>query len=134
MRRTPATYRRMGRDVVCRGYELAPDSAQADMVKCEHRTPGLRRFLSIADGRPVAAGALFIDGSTVLLAGAATVPAHRRRGHQTNLISRRLEEARSAACSDVVVTVAPDSESYANLVRCGFAEVHARQLWELPPS
>lgn len=121
-------------DVVCRGYELTAGSTQVDMVKCEHRTPGLRRFLSIDDGRPVAAGALFIDGSTALLAGAATLRADRRHGHQTSLIRRRIEEARRAACSDVVVTAAPSSESHANLARLGFAEVHARQLWELPPS
>jgi GNAT superfamily N-acetyltransferase len=119
-------------DVVMGGYGIDPSSPLAVMTTAEHRTPELRRFLAIADGRPVAAGALFIHDATGYLAGAATLPAHRHLGYQTALIRRRLDAARRGACDHAVVTVAPGSPSHDNLQRLGFTTLQVRTLWELP--
>lgn len=116
-------------DVLLRGYEKALSSCAArDVFSREHGTPGLRRYLATVDGRPAAAAALFTSGSLSLFAGAATLPAFRRRGCQSALIHRRLSDA--AAASDLtVVTAAVGSASSANLRNHGFELTHLRTLW-----
>lgn len=117
-------------DVLVRGYVMASASGTARAVFArEHRTPGLRRYIATVDGRPAAAAALFIHDGLSLLVGAATLPAHRRRGCQSALIHRRLADAASA--SDLtVVTAAVGSASSANLERHGFEITHLRTLWQ----
>src|SRR6266545_4784623 len=54
------------------------------------------------------------------LTGAATAPAHRRRGIQTALLSARLADATAAGCDVAVVTTQPGSRSQQNVQRRGF--------------
>lgn len=111
-------------------YEL-PTGAVAlrRMFAREHATPGLRCYLAVIDGEPAAAGALYTDAGTGLFAGAATLPAFRRRGCQSALIARRLTDA--AADTDLVaVTAAAGTASHENLERHGFATAHHRTLWQ----
>lgn len=119
-------------DVIRDGYELAAGSAAMGLFTVEHRTSGLRRHVVVEAGEPVAAGALHIDSDRALgyLAGATTLTAHRRRGHQGSLIHSRLGVAARAGCTAAIVTAAPGSPSHANLARHGFTELHGRQLWE----
>lgn len=62
------------------------------------RRPGWRLYLGFADGRPAAAGALFVDGEVGWLGFGATVPALRRRGGQRAMLARRIEDARGLGC------------------------------------
>lgn len=113
-------------------YEL-PASATASrlMFAREHATAGLRCYLAMIDGVPAAAGALYLHAGTALFAGAATLPAFRRRGCQSALIARRLVDA--TADSDLVVTTASaGTASHNNLVRHGFTTTHRRMLWQPP--
>ena len=76
------------------------------------------------------------------MAGAATAPAHRRRGIQSALLSARLIDAAAAGCDVAVVTVQPGSRSQQNVQRQGFHLLYSpgrpgqallkRPLWSRP--
>jgi hypothetical protein len=121
-------------DTLFEGYGLGGDEQRVSrtMMAIEHRTPGLRRYLAYAGGRPATAGGLYIAGGQAYLAGAATVPDLRGRGGQGALIARRRRDA-AAAAGQVVVTTAFGSPSQANLERLGFGIVHTRALWRRLP-
>jgi len=54
------------------------------------------------------------------LCGAATLPAHRRRGVQSALLASRLHDAARQGCDIAVVTTQPGSKSQQNVQRQGF--------------
>jgi RNA polymerase sigma factor (sigma-70 family) len=63
------------------------------------------------------------------LTGAATIPAHRRRGVQTALLSARLADAAAAAGCDVAVIITqPGSKSQQNAQRQGFDLLYTRAV------
>jgi GNAT superfamily N-acetyltransferase len=62
------------------------------------------------------------------LTGAATAPAHRRRGVQTALLSARLADAAAAGCDIAVVTTQPGSKSQQNVQRRGFDLLYTRAV------
>jgi GNAT superfamily N-acetyltransferase len=69
-----------------------------------------------------------IDGALAQMAGAATLPAFRRRGLQTALTLHRLADARAAGCDLAAVTTAPGSKSQENAQRRGFELLYARAI------
>jgi ribosomal protein S18 acetylase RimI-like enzyme len=89
---------------------------------------GFRRYLACVNAVAVAAASMRIDGSLAQLAGAATLPAFRRRGLQTALTLHRLADAREAGCDLAVVTAAPGSKSQENSQRRGFELLYARAI------
>jgi len=66
------------------------------------------------------------------LTGAATAPAHRRRGVQTALLSARLADAAAAGCDVAVITTQPGSKSQQNAQRQGFDQLYARAVLVKP--
>jgi GNAT superfamily N-acetyltransferase len=62
------------------------------------------------------------------LTGAATAPAHRRRGVQTALLSARLADAADAGCDIAVLTTQPGSKSQQNAQRRGFDLLYTRAI------
>ena len=60
--------------------------------------------------------------------GAATAPAHRRRGVQTALLSARLADAAAAGCDVAVITTQPGSKSQQNAQRRGFDLLYTRAV------
>jgi GNAT superfamily N-acetyltransferase len=89
---------------------------------------GVLRYIALRDG-VVAGGASvrFADG-VAQLAGAATAPAHRRRGVQTALLAARLADAAGAGCDIAVVTTQPGSKSQQNVQRRGFDLLYTRAI------
>ena len=65
-------------------------------------------------------------------AGAATAPAHRRRGIQTALLSARLADAAAAGCDVAVITTQPGSKSQQNAQRRGFDLLYTRAVLVKP--
>jgi GNAT superfamily N-acetyltransferase len=96
----------------------------ADMVSAE----GLSRFEARRGGVSAGGASLRLGDGIALLCGAATLPAHRRRGVQTALLVERLRLAADAACDVAVVTTAPGSKSQENVERQGFALLYARAV------
>lgn len=91
--------------------------------------PGFDRYLAYLDGALAGAASMRIEGDIALLGGSATLPAARRQGVQTALITSRLIEARERGAELAVVTTAPDSRSQANMLRQGFSRAYARAIW-----
>ncbi|MCK6570181.1 GNAT family N-acetyltransferase [Myxococcota bacterium] len=90
--------------------------------------------------RVLAGGASLHVGSTergvggiVHLCGAATAPAHRRRGVQGALLERRLADAARRGFELAVVTTLPGSKSQENVQRRGFDLVYSRAVLRRAP-
>ena len=93
------------------------------------RVDGMRRYLVTRHGHPAGGGSLRLSSEGVAqLCGAATLPAHRRRGIQSLLLSRRLADAAAAGCDVAVVTTQPGSKSHENAHRRGFALLYVRSV------
>ncbi|MEC9372493.1 MAG: GNAT family N-acetyltransferase [Planctomycetota bacterium] len=87
---------------------------------------GMRRFLATREGAVAGGGSLRLGEGVAHLCGAATLPAHRRRGVQTALLAARLAFAREAGCELAVVTTLPGSKSHQNVRRHGFEVLYVR--------
>jgi GNAT superfamily N-acetyltransferase len=89
---------------------------------------GVVRYVALRDGI-IAGGASFrVAEGVAQLTGAATAPAHRRRGVQTALLSTRLADAAAAGCDVAVITTQPGSKSQQNAQRRGFDLLYTRAV------
>jgi len=91
-------------------------------------TPGVTLYLAWLDGTIAGGGSLRLFDGLAQLAGAATLPAHRRRGVQSALLRARLLDAASRGCDLAVVTTEPASKSQENVQRAGFTLLYARAI------
>jgi len=97
--------------------------AERDLVAA-----GVIRYVALRD-RVIAGGAgLRLAEGVAQLTGAATAPAHRRRGVQSALLSARLADAAAAGCDIAVVTTQPASKSQQNMQRQGFDLLYTRAV------
>jgi len=113
------------------------DTALAERIERAERdmaAAGVQRYTALRDG-VIAGGASFrLAEGVVQLTGAATVPAHRRRGVQTALLSARLVDAAVAGCDIAVVTTQPGSKSQQNAQRQGFDLLYTRAILVKQPA
>ena len=87
-----------------------------------------------AEGEAAGGASLIIHEGLALLAGDATVPAHRKLGVQAALIAARLAEAARLGCDLAVACTAPGTVSQRNYERQGFRLVYVRTLMNRPLS
>jgi GNAT superfamily N-acetyltransferase len=90
--------------------------------------PGNVRYLARRGGEIAGGANLCMSGGVAQFAGAATHPAHRRRGVQSALLLARLAHATSAGCDIAVVTTQPGSKSQENVQRQGFDLLYTRAM------
>lgn len=85
---------------------------------------------SIGGGAAVVAGgaSLRLSNGVAQLAGAATLPEHRRQGVQSALLSERLADAAREGCDVAVVTTEPGSKSQQNVQKIGFELLYSRAV------
>lgn len=95
--------------------------------------PGFERYVAHRGGQLAGAASLRLEEGVALMCGAATLPAHRRRGVQAAMLAARLRDAHAAGAEVAVVTTAPGSLSEHNVVRSGFALGFARLVLVLDP-
>ena len=91
-------------------------------------TAGVIRYAALRDGIVVGGASLRLAEGIAQFTGAATSPAHRRRGIQTALLSARLADAAAAGCDIAVVTTQPGSKSQQNVQRRGFDLLYTRAV------
>ena len=89
---------------------------------------GATAYLALRDGAVAGGGSMRLADGVAQLTGAATAPAHRRRGVQTALLLARLDIAVRAGCDIAVVTTAPGSKSQQNVQRRGFHLLYTRAV------
>jgi GNAT superfamily N-acetyltransferase len=99
-------------------------AAERDLVTAA----GVIRYAALRNG-VIAGGASFRPAEGIAqFTGAATAPAHRRRGIQTALLSARLADAAAVGCDIAVVTTQPGSKSQQNVQRRGFDLLYTRAV------
>jgi GNAT superfamily N-acetyltransferase len=111
----------------------SPDEFSREALAMAERdlgtAPGSVRLLAWRDGVPVGGAAFRRAGNGIAqFTGAATLPAHRRRGVQSALLAARLADARAAGCELAVVTTQPGSRSQRNVQRAGFHLLYSRAV------
>jgi GNAT superfamily N-acetyltransferase len=89
---------------------------------------GVERWTATRGSAIAGGGGLRVEDGIAQLAGAATAPAHRRRGIQGALLATRLAAAAAAGCDIAVVTTQPGSTSQRNVQRHGFDLLYARAV------
>jgi GNAT superfamily N-acetyltransferase len=99
-------------------------TVMADMAAAE----GFSRFLARRGGVPAGGASLRLCEGVAHHCGAATRPAHRRRGVQTALLAARLELAGRAGGDVAVVITEPGSKSQENVQRHGFELLYSRAI------
>jgi GNAT superfamily N-acetyltransferase len=89
---------------------------------------GVTRYAALRDGAMAGGASMRISDGIAQFTGAATAPAHRRRGIQAALLSARLADAAAAGCDVAVVTTQPASKSHQNVQRQGFDLLYTRAI------
>jgi len=91
------------------------------------------RYAGLRDGIIAGGATTRIAEGVAQLTGAATAPAHRRRGVHTALLSARLADAAAAGCDVAVITTQPGSKSQQNAQRQGFDLLYTRAVLSSSP-
>jgi ribosomal protein S18 acetylase RimI-like enzyme len=91
--------------------------------------PGWSLYVARVDGRPAAAGILFIHGGGGYLADSATDPAFRRRGLHAAMLRRRLQDAAAAGVDFISSGADFLSTSHRNMERVGMRLLFLRSIW-----
>lgn len=104
------------------------EGVMRDMVSAR----GFVRYLARRGNTPAGGASLRVGEGIALLCGAATLPAHRRHGVQSALLTRRLADAVREGCEVAVVTTQPGSKSQQNVQRQGFGLLYARAVLVRP--
>lgn len=89
---------------------------------------GTALYFAHRDGEVAGVAYARLADGLLQLAGATTLPAHRRRGVQSALLQARLVDAATAGCDLAVVTVEPASKSQQNVQRAGFELLYPRAI------
>jgi hypothetical protein len=85
-------------------------------------------YFAHRDGEVAGVAYARMSDGLLQLAGATTLPAHRRRGVQAALLRARLVDAAAAGCDLAIVTVEPASKSQQNVQRAGFELLYPRAV------
>ncbi len=93
---------------------------------------GMTKYLALRDGVVAGGGSMRIVDGVAQLAGASTLPEHRRHGVQTSLLAVRLREA-AGSCDVAVVTTEPASKSQENVQKQGFELLYSRAVMVKAP-
>ncbi len=93
------------------------------------RTSGFLRYIVTRAGVPAGAGCWRLGPDGIgQMCGAATLPAHRRRGIQSLLLQRRLIDAQERGAEFLTMTTQPGSKSQQNALRAGFSRLFTRAV------
>lgn len=111
--------------------EFSRDAIRAVMRQMA-RAEGMVRYLARRNGDPAGGGSMRIGTDVAHMCGAATLPAHRRKGVQRALLRHRLVAAAAAGCEVAVVTTMPGSTSQKNVQASGFELLYTRAILVRP--
>jgi ribosomal protein S18 acetylase RimI-like enzyme len=109
-------------------HEEFPREVIARVMRDLTAVAGVVRYVALVDGVVAGGASMRMAEGVAQLTGAATAPAHRRRGVQTALLAARLADAAAAGCDIAVVTTQPASKSQHNAQRRGFDLLYTRAV------
>jgi ribosomal protein S18 acetylase RimI-like enzyme len=110
------------------GLPSHEDFPRETVVNAMRDMAGVRRYLAERGGEFAGGASFRVTDGIAQFTGAATVPAHRRRGVQTALLRARLAAATEAGGDVAVVTTQPGSKSHQNVQRQGFDLLYTRAI------
>lgn len=110
------------------GLPSHEDFPRQTVVDAMRDMAGVTRYAAWRGGEFAGGASFRVTDGIAQFTGAATVPAHRRRGVQTALLQARLAAAAEAGCDVAVVTTQPGSKSHQNVQRQGFDLLYARAI------
>lgn len=115
--------------VACTAFGM-PLALSAMLVATIGR-PGWQHYLAFDGDEAVATGALYVRGDVGWLGVGSTLPSHRRRGGQSALMARRIQDGAALGCTWLVTETGEDlperpNPSYHNMLRTGFALAYQR--------
>lgn len=93
-----------------------------------------RRYVAEFSGEAGAGGAMWITEEVAWMFADGTRTAYRGRGGQTALIQRRLQDAVLAGARYAFAATAPQSQSQANYIRCGFRVLYTKLAMSNQPA
>jgi GNAT superfamily N-acetyltransferase len=108
-------------------HEEFPRDVYEDALR-DAAEAGVRRYAAVRDGALAGGAELRVVDGIAQLAGAATAPAHRRRGIQNALLAARMADAAAEGCDLAVVVTQPGSKSHQNAQRQGFHLLYTRAV------
>lgn len=106
----------------------------ADLIASMYGIDQTSAFLAYVDGQPAGGGAILIHRGVALLAGAATLPAYRRRGVHAALHHARLALALRSGCELAMQAAEPGSTSHRNAERRGLRVAYTRSVLVRDPA
>jgi len=117
------------------GFGLSAEGAE--LVAGLLHDPRWRLYLAYDGETPVGAAGLFVHERTGWLDWASTLPEFRKRGCQSLLLRRRIEDALDLGCTRIITETGAAVEgdpqhSYRNILRAGFSELYLRENWRPP--
>ena len=110
------------------GLPSHEDFPRETLIRALRGMAGVRRYVAVRDGEFAGGASFRVTDGIAQFTGAATVPAHRRRGVQTALLRARLAAATGAGGDVAVVTTQPGSKSHQNVQRQGFDLLYTRAI------
>lgn len=117
--------------IVRTGYGLPQAFDAAGAAVCES---GWECWLALDGDEPAGAAGLFVLDAVGYLGFAATLPEHRGKGAQSQLLAHRIGRAAELGCNLLVTETGErrddrPSNSYRNILRAGFGEVAVTANW-----
>jgi ribosomal protein S18 acetylase RimI-like enzyme len=116
-------------DAYIAGWQIPDGDGFKANVRAWLEEPGWQLYLARVDGRPAAAGILYLRDGVGYCADAATDPARRRRGLQSALLRRRIADAHTAGVTFVCSGADYLSTSHRAMERVGMRVQFVRALW-----
>jgi GNAT superfamily N-acetyltransferase len=112
------------------------DPALAELLSCVVQRPRWHVYFARQDGRPLATGALFVQGDIAYLGYGATLPEHRGQGLQRMLLAKRMRVALALGCRYIVSETGEalpheKNPSYENMASLGMRPVATRDNYVL---
>ena len=101
-------------------------------LKAQYSQPEWHCYLASVEGTVAAFGAMYVHGGCAALISAATLPAYRRQGCQTALLTRRRADAAQLDCTLAWSHAACGSISERNMARQGMRPACVKFRWERP--
>lgn len=112
--------------------DTATEEAVRICLKAQYSQPEWHCYLASVEGTVAAFGAMYVHEGSAALISAATLPAYRRQGCQTALLSRRRADAARLGCTLAWSHAACGSIGGRNMARQGMRPACVKFRWERP--
>jgi GNAT superfamily N-acetyltransferase len=109
-------------------HEDFPRDVIASAMRDLTLAAGVTRYVALDDGVIAGVASACMADGVAQFTGAATAPAHHRRGIQSALLTARLAAGADAGCDVAVITTQPGSKSQQNAQRRGFDLLYTRAI------